>query len=51
MIVIAELIVASIGALATVIGVVHTIRRDKRNDQKDEELHENSRPGFGRLDG
>ena len=37
----AELIVAFIGALATVIGVVHTIRRDKRNDHK----KENSRPG------
>ena len=38
----AELIVAFIGALATVIGVVHTIRRDKRNDHK----KENSRPGL-----
>ena len=45
MIPIAELIVASIGALATVIGVVHTIRRDKRTDHK----NENSRPGSGKL--
>ena len=42
MIEVAELIVAFIGALATVIGVVHTIRRDKRNDHK----KENSRPGL-----
>ena len=34
MIEVAELIIAFIGALATVIGVVHTIRRDKRNDHK-----------------
>ena len=45
MIEIAELIIAFIGAMATVIGVVHTILRDKRKDHK----KENSRPGSGRL--
>jgi hypothetical protein len=45
MVEIAELVIAAIEAIVTVIGVVHTLRRDKQNDQK----HKNSRPGFGRL--
>ena len=37
-----QLLVAIIGVAVSTIGVVHTIRRDKRKDQEDE----NSRPGL-----
>ena len=47
MIEVAGFIVAAIGLIVSTIGVVHTIRRDKRKDQKEE----NSRPGRGNLDG
>ena len=47
MISILQLLVAIIGVVISAIGVVHTIRRDKRKDQK----YENSRPGRSNLDG
>jgi len=47
MITLLQLLVAIIGVVVSAIGVVHTIRRDKRKDQE----HENSRPGRTNLDG